>query len=65
MIREINFCGWVFVFLCVDDFFVVLVLDGNIICLFLEDEDDFVMLVENLFIDLDLEDEGKLSKSEL
>ncbi|XP_074292670.1 uncharacterized protein LOC141619553 [Silene latifolia] len=48
-----------------DDPLVVSVLDGNTIRLFLEDEDDFAMLAENLFTDLDIEDEGKLSKSEV
>ncbi|KAH9611440.1 hypothetical protein KSS87_000171 [Heliosperma pusillum] len=48
-----------------DDPLVVSVLDGNTIRLFLEDEDDFAMLAENLFTDLDIEDEGKLSKSEI
>lgn len=32
--------------------------------MFLEDEDDFAMLAENLFTDLDTEDKGKISKSE-
>ena len=44
---------------------MVSILDGNTIRLFLEDEDDFAMLAENLFTDLDAEDEGKLSKSEI
>lgn len=48
-----------------DEPLVVSVLDGNTIRLFLEDEDDFAMLAENLFTDLDAEDEGKLSKSEI
>ncbi|KAK9735313.1 hypothetical protein RND81_04G198000 [Saponaria officinalis] len=48
-----------------DDPLVVSVLDGNTIRLFLEDEDDFAMLAENLFTDLDIEDEGKLSKNEI
>ncbi|XP_021742242.1 uncharacterized protein LOC110708425 [Chenopodium quinoa] len=48
-----------------DEPIVVSVLDGNTIRLFLEDEDDFAMLAENLFTDLDAEDEGKLSKSEI
>jgi hypothetical protein len=33
--------------------------------MFLEDEDDFAMLAENLFTDLDEEDKGKLCKSEI
>ncbi|XP_057539217.1 uncharacterized protein LOC130817499 [Amaranthus tricolor] len=48
-----------------DEPLVVSILDGNTIRLFLEDEDDFAMLAENLFTDLDAEDEGKLSKSEI
>ncbi|KAL9233229.1 hypothetical protein vseg_008253 [Gypsophila vaccaria] len=48
-----------------DDPLVVSVLDGSTIRLFLEDEDDFAMLAENLFTDLDIEDEGKLSKDEI
>ncbi|XP_004302048.1 PREDICTED: uncharacterized protein LOC101303717 [Fragaria vesca subsp. vesca] len=46
-----------------DDPIVISILDGNTIRLFLEDEDDFAMLAENLFTDLDAEDVGKLSKS--
>ncbi|GMH10476.1 hypothetical protein Nepgr_012317 [Nepenthes gracilis] len=48
-----------------DDPLLVAVLDGNTLKLFLDDEDDFAMLAESLFTDLDIEDEGKLSKSEL
>ncbi|KFK24437.1 hypothetical protein AALP_AAs55697U000300 [Arabis alpina] len=44
---------------------VVLVLDGSTLKLFLEDEDDFAMLAENLFTDLDEEDKGKLCKSHI
>ncbi|KAF7817837.1 calcium ion binding protein [Senna tora] len=44
---------------------VVSILDGNTLRLFLEDEDDFAMLAENLFTDLDVEDNGKISKSEV
>ncbi|CAH2044594.1 unnamed protein product [Thlaspi arvense] len=44
---------------------VVSVLDGSTLKLFLEDEDDFAMLAENLFTDLDEEDKGKLCKSEI
>lgn len=51
--------------MCSDEPLMVSVLDGNTIRLFLEDEDDFAMLAENLFTDLDAEDEGKLSKSEI
>ncbi|KAI9084875.1 hypothetical protein K1719_033281 [Acacia pycnantha] len=44
---------------------VVSILDGNTLRLFLEDEDDFAMLAENIFTDLDVEDKGKISKSEI
>ncbi|KAJ7973480.1 Calcium-binding EF hand family protein [Quillaja saponaria] len=49
----------------VDDPLVVSVLDGHTLKLFLEDEDDFAMLAENLFTDLDTEDTGKISKNEI
>lgn len=48
-----------------DDPLVVSVLDGNTLRLFLEDEDDFAMLAENLFTDLDIEDKGKVCKGEI
>ncbi|KAJ7973479.1 Calcium-binding EF hand family protein [Quillaja saponaria] len=48
-----------------DDPLVVSVLDGHTLKLFLEDEDDFAMLAENLFTDLDTEDTGKISKNEI
>ncbi|GAB2238860.1 hypothetical protein Droror1_Dr00024773 [Drosera rotundifolia] len=48
-----------------DDPLLVAVLDGSTLRLFLDDEDDFAMLAENLFTELDTEDEGKLSKSEI
>ncbi|KAF8394350.1 hypothetical protein HHK36_020558 [Tetracentron sinense] len=48
-----------------DDPLVVSVLDGNTLRLFLEDEDDFAMLAENLFTDLDTEDKGKIGKNEI
>ncbi|CAN8255666.1 unnamed protein product [Cochlearia groenlandica] len=44
---------------------VVSILDGSMLKLYLEDEDDFAMLAENLFTDLDEEDKGKLRKSEI
>ncbi|MCL7042738.1 hypothetical protein MKW94_000031 [Papaver nudicaule] len=47
-----------------DDPVIVSVLDGKSLCIFLEDEDDFAMLAENLFTDLDVEDTGKISKTE-
>ena len=40
-------------------------MDGNTLRLFLADEDDFAMLAENLFTDLDIEDTGKISKSKI
>ena len=49
----------------VDNPLVVSVLDGSTLRLLLEDEDDFAMLAENLFTDLDVEDKGKISKSEI
>ncbi|KAK1267351.1 hypothetical protein QJS04_geneDACA021850 [Acorus gramineus] len=39
-----------------DDPLVVAVLDGNALRIFLDDEDDFAMLAEDLFTDLDTED---------
>ncbi|GAY69277.1 hypothetical protein CUMW_270650 [Citrus unshiu] len=48
-----------------DDPLVVCVLDGNMLKLFLGNEDDFTMLAENLFADLDTEDEGKVCKGEI
>ncbi|KAG5044383.1 hypothetical protein JHK87_008298 [Glycine soja] len=44
---------------------VVSILDGSTLRLLSEDEDDFAMLAENLFTDLDAEDKGKISKSEI
>ncbi|KAK4775877.1 hypothetical protein SAY87_023838 [Trapa incisa] len=44
---------------------VVSILDGSTPRLYLEDEDDFAMLAENLFTDLDVEDKGKLKKKEI
>ncbi|PIA31599.1 hypothetical protein AQUCO_04900121v1 [Aquilegia coerulea] len=48
-----------------DDPLVVSVLDGSPLRLFLEDEDDFAMLAENLFTDLDVVDKGKIQKKEI
>ncbi|XVF42184.1 hypothetical protein PTKIN_Ptkin01aG0339500 [Pterospermum kingtungense] len=48
-----------------DDPLVVSILDGNTLKMFLEDEDDYAMLAENLFTDLDIEDKGKICKSEI
>ncbi|KAH6558791.1 hypothetical protein KP509_1Z045600 [Ceratopteris richardii] len=44
---------------------VVSILDGSAIKLILEDEDDFAMLAENLFTELDVEDTGKISPASL
>ncbi|KAJ4877721.1 calcium-binding EF hand family protein [Raphanus sativus] len=44
---------------------VISILDGITLKLILEDEDDFAMLAENLFTDLDEEDKGKLPKSQI
>ncbi|CAN6853839.1 unnamed protein product [Brassica oleracea] len=44
---------------------VVSILDGSTLKLILEDEDDFAMLAENLFTDLDEEDKGKLPKRQI
>ncbi|KAG8363775.1 hypothetical protein BUALT_Bualt19G0057400 [Buddleja alternifolia] len=48
-----------------DDPIVVAILDGRTLQMFLEDEDDFAMLAENLFTDLDTEDRGKISKDKI
>lgn len=40
-------------------------MDGQTLRMFLDDEDDFAMLAENLFTDLDTEDKGKISKKEI
>lgn len=48
-----------------DDPLVVSILDGSALRLFLDDEDDFAMLAESLFTDLDTKDKGKLSKNEI
>ncbi|KAL2455382.1 calcium-binding EF hand family protein [Abeliophyllum distichum] len=48
-----------------DDPIVLAILDGRTLRIFLEDEDDFAMLAENIFTDLDTEDRGKISKNEI
>ncbi|XWS64697.1 hypothetical protein CRYUN_Cryun05aG0025600 [Craigia yunnanensis] len=48
-----------------DDPLVVSILDGSTLKMFLEDEDDYAMLAENLFTDLDIEDKGKICKREI
>ncbi|CAI8615151.1 unnamed protein product [Vicia faba] len=44
---------------------VVSVLDGSTLRLLFEDEDDFAMLAENPFTELNVEDKGKIIKSEI
>lgn len=48
-----------------DNPLVISILDGSTLRLLFEDEDDFAMLAENLFTDLDVEDKGKISKSQI
>ncbi|XP_059312266.1 uncharacterized protein LOC132063632 [Lycium ferocissimum] len=48
-----------------DDPIVVAILDGKTLQIFLEDEDDFAMLAENLFTDLDTEDRGKIKRNQI
>ena len=48
-----------------DEPLVVAILDGKSLRLSMEDEDDFAMLAENLFTDLDTEDRGKIHKNEM
>ncbi|KAL5702158.1 hypothetical protein ACHQM5_027407 [Ranunculus cassubicifolius] len=48
-----------------DDPIVISILDGSPLRLFLEDEDDFAMLAENLFTDLDVADTGKIKKNKI
>ncbi|XP_009765532.1 uncharacterized protein [Nicotiana sylvestris] len=48
-----------------DDPIVIAILDGKTLCMFLEDEDDFAMLAENLFTDLDTEDRGKIRRNQI
>nr|GMD42027.1 Trigger factor like [Ipomoea batatas] len=48
-----------------DDPVVVAIFNGKAIRIFLEDEDDFAMLAENVFTDLDTEDRGKISRNEI
>lgn len=61
---DLNFDCRVYFFLT-DTPVVVSILDGSTLKLILEDEDDFAMLAENLFTDLDEEDKGKLPKSQI
>lgn len=44
---------------------VLSILDGSTIKALLDDEDEFAMLAENLFEELDTDESGKLSRSEL
>lgn len=55
----------VFLFVRSDDPVVVAIFNGKAIRIFLEDEDDFAMLAENVFTELDTEDRGKLSRNEI
>ncbi|KAJ8573000.1 hypothetical protein K7X08_009511 [Anisodus acutangulus] len=48
-----------------DDPIVIAILDGKTLQMFLEDEDDFAMLAENLFTDLDTEDRGKIKRNQI
>lgn len=48
-----------------DDPIVIAILDGKTLQVFLEDEDDFAMLAENLFTDLDTEDRGKIKRNQI
>lgn len=48
-----------------DDPLVISILDGHALRDLMDDEDDFAMLAENLFTDLDADDKGKLSKNEI
>ncbi|XP_072972584.1 uncharacterized protein [Typha angustifolia] len=48
-----------------DDPLVISILDGRALRPILDDEDDFAMLAEDLFTDLDVNDKGKISKSEM
>lgn len=51
--------------LTTDDPLVVSILNGSTLRLYLEDEDDFALLAESLFTDLDVEDKGKIMKKEI
>ncbi|XP_021891282.1 uncharacterized protein LOC110809698 [Carica papaya] len=48
-----------------DDPLVLRICDGESLKPVLEDEDDFAMLAEKVFTDLDVEDKGKIPKSEI
>ncbi|KAF6161800.1 hypothetical protein GIB67_008561 [Kingdonia uniflora] len=48
-----------------DDPLVISVLDGTPLRVYLEDEDDFAMLVESLFTELDRKDKGKIKRNEI
>jgi hypothetical protein len=52
-------------FVGLDNPLVASILDGSALRMFLEDEDDFAMIAENLFTDLDTEDKGMISKREI
>lgn len=55
----------VFVTMRTDDPLVASILDGSTLRLYLEDEDDFALLAENLFTELDVEDKGKIKTKEI
>lgn len=48
-----------------DEPLVVSILDGAVIKSLVEDEDDFAMLAENLFTELDVDDRGKITPDKL
>lgn len=54
-----------YIFVFPDDPLVLSILDGKSLRIFLDDEDDFAMIAENLFTDLDTEDKGKIRKSSI
>lgn len=60
MLKVVIHCVW-----SADDPIAVAILDGKTISIYLEDEDDFAMIAENLFTELDAEDKGKIKKSEI
>jgi hypothetical protein len=63
--RSIILLALDFFFLSTANPLVLSILDGSTLRLLFEDEDDFAMLAENLFTDLDVEDKGKISKSQI
>jgi len=59
-----SLCDLTFSF-CLDGPLVISILDGHALRVFMDDEDDFAMLAENLFTDLDVDDSGKLSRNDI